>query len=74
MTRWGQQAPRELWITGNPEADHLLSTSGNALLVGMTLDQHMSMGTPEPRNLVSLLERRDLGPYAFNGQGAPVNT
>ena len=36
-------APHELWITGNPEADHLLTTSGNALLLGMTLDQQVPM-------------------------------
>ncbi|SEQ47393.1 HhH-GPD-type base excision DNA repair protein [Microlunatus flavus] len=39
----GRRAPQELWITGDPEADHLLSTSGNALLVGMTLDQQVPM-------------------------------
>jgi hypothetical protein len=39
----GHQAPHELWITGDPEADHLLTTSGNALLVGMTLDQQVPM-------------------------------
>ena len=37
----GGQAPRDLWITGDPKADHLLSTSGNALLVGMVLDQQV---------------------------------
>jgi uncharacterized HhH-GPD family protein len=37
------QAPHALWITGNPEADHLLTTSGNALLVGMVLDQQVPM-------------------------------
>jgi hypothetical protein len=30
-----------VWITGNPEADHLVSTSGNALLLGMVLDQQV---------------------------------
>lgn len=35
------RAPHALWITGDPEADHLLTTSGNALLVGMTLDQQV---------------------------------
>ena len=38
-----RQAPQELWITGDPDADHLLSTSGSALLVGMTLDQQVPM-------------------------------
>ena len=36
-----RRAPQELWITGDPEADHLLTTSGNALLVGMVLDQQI---------------------------------
>ena len=39
----GRQAPGELWITGDPESDHLLTTSGNALLVGMVLDQQVPM-------------------------------
>ena len=39
----GTRAPQELWITGDPEADHLLSTNGSALLVGMTLDQQVPM-------------------------------
>ena len=43
MSADGRRAPSELWITGNPEADHLLSTSGNALLLGMTLDQQVPM-------------------------------
>ncbi|SDU87216.1 uncharacterized HhH-GPD family protein [Microlunatus sagamiharensis] len=38
-----RRAPQELWITGDPEADHLLTTSGNALLVGMVLDQQIPM-------------------------------
>ena len=38
-----RRAPHELWITGDPEADHLLSTSGSALLIGMTLDQQVPM-------------------------------
>jgi len=38
-----QRAPHELWITGNREADHLLTVSGNALLLGMTLDQQVPM-------------------------------
>ena len=42
-TERGRRAPHDLWITGNPEADHLLSTSGNALLVGMVLDQQVPM-------------------------------
>ena len=42
-TDQGRQAPRELWITGDPEADHLLTTSGNALLTGMVLDQQVPM-------------------------------
>lgn len=37
------RAPHELWITGDPAADHLLSTSGNALLLGMVLDQQVPM-------------------------------
>ena len=37
----GRQAPHELWITGDPEADHLLTTSGSALLIGMVLDQQV---------------------------------
>jgi hypothetical protein len=37
----GHQAPGELWITGDAEADHLLMTSGNALPVGMVLDQQV---------------------------------
>jgi uncharacterized HhH-GPD family protein len=43
MSATHRRAPHELWITGDPEADHLLSTSGNALLVGMTLDQQVPM-------------------------------
>ena len=39
----GQRAPTELWITGDPDADHLLSTNGNALLIGMVLDQQVPM-------------------------------
>ena len=38
-----RSAPHELWITGDPAADHLLSTNGNALLVGMVLDQQVPM-------------------------------
>ncbi len=41
--RHGRRAPHELWITGSPDADHLLTTSGNALLLGMTLDQQVPM-------------------------------
>jgi uncharacterized HhH-GPD family protein len=37
------RAPHELWITGDPEADHLLTISGNALLLGMVLDQQVPM-------------------------------
>jgi uncharacterized HhH-GPD family protein len=36
-------APQTLWITGDPEADALLSTDGNALLIGMVLDQQVPM-------------------------------
>ncbi|MGI8457976.1 MAG: HhH-GPD-type base excision DNA repair protein [Propionibacteriaceae bacterium] len=36
-------APHALWITGNPAADALLSTDGNALLIGMVLDQQIPM-------------------------------
>ena len=43
MSDTHDRAPHELWITGNPEADHLLSTSGNALLLGMVLDQQVPM-------------------------------
>lgn len=43
MSAVHDRAPRELWITGDPDADHLLTTSGNALLVGMTLDQQLPM-------------------------------
>ena len=38
-----RRARHELWITGDPEADHLLTTSGNALLLGMVLDQQVPM-------------------------------
>jgi len=41
--RRGHEAPSELWITGDADADHLLTTSGNALLVGMVLDQQVPM-------------------------------
>lgn len=34
---------RDLHLTGNPEADALLSQSGNALLIGMVLDQQVTM-------------------------------
>ena len=43
MSATHARAPHELWITGDPEADHLLTTSGNALLLGMTLDQQIPM-------------------------------
>lgn len=43
MSTTEARAPHELWITGNPDADHLLSTSGNALLIGMVLDQQVPM-------------------------------
>ncbi|MVA75831.1 Fe-S cluster assembly protein HesB [Auraticoccus sp. F435] len=36
-------AERELWLTGDPEADALLSRDLNALLIGMTLDQQIPM-------------------------------
>jgi uncharacterized HhH-GPD family protein len=32
-----------LYITGDPEADALLNTDGNALLIGMLLDQQITM-------------------------------
>lgn len=31
----------ELWITGDPDTDRLLSDDPFALLVGMLLDQHL---------------------------------
>ncbi len=34
---------RDLWLTGDPEADQLLSTDPFALLVGMLLDQQVQM-------------------------------
>lgn len=34
---------RTLWLTGNAEADALLSTDPNALLLGMVLDQQVPM-------------------------------
>lgn len=43
MSDNGRRAPDELWITGDHDADHLLTTSGNALLVGMVLDQQVPM-------------------------------
>ena len=43
MSATHDHAPHELWITGDPEADHLLTTSGNALLLGMVLDQQVPM-------------------------------
>jgi hypothetical protein len=30
-----------LWLTGDPEADALLSDDDNALLIGMVLDQRV---------------------------------
>lgn len=39
MSAAHDRAPHDLWIIGDHEADHLLSTSGNALLIGMVLDQ-----------------------------------
>ncbi|SDC65836.1 uncharacterized HhH-GPD family protein [Sanguibacter gelidistatuariae] len=33
----------DLWLTGDPEADHLLSTDPFALLLGMLLDQQVTM-------------------------------
>lgn len=36
-------ADRNLWLTGNAEADTLLSTDPNALLLGMVLDQQVPM-------------------------------
>jgi hypothetical protein len=30
-----------LWLTGDPEADDLLSNDDNALLIGMVLDQRV---------------------------------
>ncbi|MGI3782891.1 MAG: hypothetical protein ACRYG2_19190, partial [Janthinobacterium lividum] len=38
-----RRAPQDLWITGDPDADHLLTVSGDALLLGMTLDQQIPM-------------------------------
>jgi hypothetical protein len=32
---------QSLWLTGDPEADGLLSEDDNALLIGMVLDQRM---------------------------------
>lgn len=32
-----------MWLTGNPEADALLSSDANALLLGMVLDQQVPM-------------------------------
>ena len=32
-----------LWLTGNPEADRLLTEDDNALLIGMVLDQQVPM-------------------------------
>lgn len=34
---------QDLWLTGDPEADHLLSSDPFALLVGMLLDQQVTM-------------------------------
>jgi uncharacterized HhH-GPD family protein len=34
---------RPLWLTGNPEADQLLTEDDNALLIGMVLDQQVPM-------------------------------
>jgi uncharacterized HhH-GPD family protein len=36
---------RDLWLTGDPEADQLLSSDPFALLVGMLLDQQVQMET-----------------------------
>ena len=33
----------DLWFTGDPEADTLLSTDPFALLIGMLLDQQVTM-------------------------------
>lgn len=44
---------RELWITGEPEADALLSRDANALVIGMLLDQQYPM------------ERAFLGPWTI---------
>ncbi|WP_407940118.1 HhH-GPD-type base excision DNA repair protein [Nakamurella leprariae] len=35
--------PRPLWLTGDPDADALLSVDPNALLLGMVLDQQVPM-------------------------------
>lgn len=35
--------PSSLYLTGNPDADHLLATDPNALLLGMVLDQQVTM-------------------------------
>ena len=32
-----------IWLTGDPEADRLLSEDDNALLIGMVLDQQVPM-------------------------------
>ena len=34
---------QSLWLTGDPEADALLSSDDNALLIGMVLDQQVPM-------------------------------
>lgn len=34
---------QDLWLTGDPEADHLLTSDPFALLVGMLLDQQVTM-------------------------------
>ena len=33
-----------IWLTGNPDADQLLTDDDNALLIGMILDQQVPMG------------------------------
>ncbi|HEY0240912.1 MAG TPA: HhH-GPD-type base excision DNA repair protein [Friedmanniella sp.] len=42
-TKTSRRAPHALWITGDHDADQLLTTSGSALLIGMVLDQQVPM-------------------------------
>ncbi|HUF99556.1 MAG TPA: HhH-GPD-type base excision DNA repair protein [Ilumatobacter sp.] len=35
--------PGDVYITGDPEADHLLNTDGTAVLIGMLLDQQVPL-------------------------------
>ena len=59
----------DLWLTGDPEADHLLSTDPFALLVGMLLDQQVTMESAfsGPRKIADRMGSLDVAAIAAAG-------